>query len=94
MGRESRWRRVARFRLGNEMREGEYWEKEEERSCRLCGSEEETWEHVWERCREWKEGGGSWQEAVKWVLGGKGEGEWWMREIERERQAGKKQRDN
>lgn len=26
---ESRWKRVARFRLGNEMREGRYWEEEE-----------------------------------------------------------------
>lgn len=25
---ESRWKRVARFRLGNEMREGRYWEEE------------------------------------------------------------------
>lgn len=26
---ESRWRRVARFRLGNEMRESKYWEEKE-----------------------------------------------------------------
>ncbi|XP_067217103.1 LINE-1 retrotransposable element ORF2 protein [Linepithema humile] len=72
---ESRWKRVARFRLGNEVREGRYWEEEEKRRCRLCGGERETWEHVWEECREWKEGGGSWQEAVGWVLGEEGEGE-------------------
>ncbi|KYN11483.1 hypothetical protein ALC57_16363, partial [Trachymyrmex cornetzi] len=36
---EGRWRRVARFRLENEVREGRYWESEEERECRLCGSE-------------------------------------------------------
>lgn len=30
---ESRWRRVARFRLGNEMREGRYWEKEDKKIC-------------------------------------------------------------
>lgn len=35
--RESRWRRVARFRLGCEMRGGRYWEGKEERRCRLCG---------------------------------------------------------
>jgi len=23
------------------------------------------------KCREWAEGGGSWQEAVSWVLGGR-----------------------
>jgi len=55
---ESRWKRVARFRLGSEMREGRYWEGEERRKCRLCGYEEESWEHVWERCRKWREGGG------------------------------------
>lgn len=54
---ESRLRRVARFRLDNEMGEGRYWEGETKRTCRLCGSEEKTWEHVWERCRAWREGG-------------------------------------
>ncbi|KYN20536.1 hypothetical protein ALC57_07111 [Trachymyrmex cornetzi] len=39
---EERWRRVARFRLGNEVKEGRYWEEEEERKCRLCGSGWET----------------------------------------------------
>ncbi|KYN30070.1 hypothetical protein ALC57_00472 [Trachymyrmex cornetzi] len=29
-------------RLGNEVREGRYWEREEERNCRLCGSGVET----------------------------------------------------
>lgn len=37
---KSRWKRVARFRLGNEMREGRYWE--EEKRCRLCGRGVET----------------------------------------------------
>jgi len=82
---ESRWKRVARFRLGSEMREGRYWEGEERRKCRLCGYEEESWEHVWERCRKWGEGGGGWQEAIGRILGEDGEGEGWMREIERER---------
>ncbi|KYN29873.1 hypothetical protein ALC57_00672 [Trachymyrmex cornetzi] len=48
---EERWRRVAKFRLGNEVKEGRYWEEEEERKCRLCGSGCETWEHIWEGCR-------------------------------------------
>ena len=43
---ESRWQRVARFRLGNEMREGRYWEAEKKRVCRVCGWEEESSEHV------------------------------------------------
>lgn len=66
---------MARFRLGNEVREGSYWEAEEKKECRTCESEREIWEHVWERCRKWKNGGGSWQEAVGWVLGEGGEGE-------------------
>ncbi|XP_076660673.1 uncharacterized protein LOC143364045, partial [Halictus rubicundus] len=41
--KEEKWRRVARYRLGNEMRGGRYWEEEEERRCRRCGYEEETW---------------------------------------------------
>lgn len=53
---ESRWKRIARYRLGSEMRESKYWEGEESRICKLCGRGEETWEHVWEECREWKEG--------------------------------------
>jgi len=48
---ESRWRRVMRFRLGNEIREGFYWEKDENKVCRMCRGEMETWEHVWEGCR-------------------------------------------
>ena len=43
---ESRWRKIAMFRLGSEMREGRYWEGTEKRVCRVCGEEEETWEHV------------------------------------------------
>lgn len=31
--RKSRWQRVARYRLGNEMRENKYWVREEERIC-------------------------------------------------------------
>jgi len=82
---ESRVRRVARFRLGNEVREAYYWEEEEKRKCRLCGMGEETWEHVWEECRGWVEERSSWQVAMKWVLSEEGEGEWWMRKLEKER---------
>lgn len=39
---ESRWKRVLRFRMGNEMKESRYWEEEKKRSCRLCGGERET----------------------------------------------------
>lgn len=30
---ESRWQRVARYRLGSELRGGRYWEGEEKRVC-------------------------------------------------------------
>ena len=82
---ESRWKRIARFRLGNEMRGNRYWEKEERIMCRVCGGEREDWEHVWERCRDRGGGRKCWQEMVKEILGEEGEGEWWLREIERER---------
>lgn len=69
--------------MGNEIRKGIYWEEEEKRTCMLCERKGETWEHIWEECREWAEGVGSWQEAVSWILGEEGEG--WMRELERVR---------
>lgn len=56
----------------------------------MCGEERETWEHTWERCREWREGRGSWQEALGCVLEEEREGEWWMREIKKARGEGKK----
>lgn len=65
---ESRWKRIIRFRLGNEMRERLYWEKEKKRLCRLCGSEEESWVHVWERCRDWEKGGNFWRRRVANML--------------------------
>ena len=46
---ERRWTRIARFRRENEVKKCMYWEKEENRKCRICEWEEETWKHVWER---------------------------------------------
>lgn len=40
--RESRWRRVVRYRIGNEVRESKYWEEQRDKECRLCGMERET----------------------------------------------------
>ncbi|XP_068993226.1 golgin subfamily A member 6-like protein 24 [Neodiprion pinetum] len=80
---ESRWIRVARFRLGSEMKEARYWEEEEKRRCRVCGGEEETWEHVWERCVGWDRREESWQEVVRETSGEEGVGEVRMRELER-----------
>jgi len=50
---ESRWQRVAKFRLGSEVKEKRYWEDGKERLCRVCGVELEEWEHVWEECGRW-----------------------------------------
>lgn len=67
------------------MRKGRYWESEKRRRCRLCGGEVETWEHVWERCKgDW--GRGTWQEVVGRIWGEMGEGESWIRALEKERQ--------
>lgn len=52
--------KIARFKLGNEIREGKYWKGDEERRCRLCGMESESWEHLLERCRKWWKGGRKW----------------------------------
>lgn len=38
--------KIARFRLGSEMKEGRYWEGEEKRRCRLYGWELESWKYV------------------------------------------------
>lgn len=40
---------MAKFMLGNEVREEKYWVEKKKRKCRRCGREEETWEYVWER---------------------------------------------
>ena len=84
---EDKWSRVARYRLGNEMREGWYWEREEKRRCRICEGEEESWEHVLERCRREEEGiGKDWQERVTEILEEGGSGEKWMAEFNRWRE--------
>jgi len=70
---EKRWMRMAKFRLGEGVREGRYWEREENRRCRMCEREEETWKHVWEECGRWGTRG-SWQEMVEEVLGEGGRG--------------------
>lgn len=46
----------------------------------------ETWEHVWEECRDWRERGGGL--TVNRTLGEEGEGKSWMRELEEERRRG------
>lgn len=70
---ESR-RRMARYRLGDGLKGGNYWEDEESRKCRMCELEKETWEHVWERRGRWG-AEGSWENMVEKILEEEGEGE-------------------
>lgn len=42
--------RKARFRCCNEWRGDRYGETEEKKVCRTCRGEEETWQHLRERC--------------------------------------------
>lgn len=45
---ESRWQRIARFRLGNDIRGERYWEEEEKRKCRMCWRHGSIfWKNVW-----------------------------------------------
>ena len=62
-----------------------YWEKEENRKCRICEWEKETWEHVWERCVRGSEEKEGWQHNVVKVLGEEGLGEAWMKDLEKAR---------
>ena len=55
---------TARFRLGGENRSSRYWMKEEERTYRLCRMEEETLEHIFERCIHTKQEGRKWEEKL------------------------------
>lgn len=43
-------RTIARFRCGNEERSLEPWREPKGRLCRVCGTEEETLEHLMETC--------------------------------------------
>jgi len=76
---------LARFRCGNEMRGRQYWREEEERKCRICGEEDETIEHVLERCVTKR---GMRKEDL---LNGEGKGLDAIREIERSREAKRKE---
>lgn len=72
--------------MGCEVKEREFWKREEEKIYRMW-EEEKTWEHLWERCRDWGMEKGSWQEKVGGILGDSGE--WWMRREEDERKVGR-----
>ena len=58
-GKEEKKIRVARYRLGNEMRGERYWMGGDANRCRICGWEQESWERVLERCSDGGRGGGA-----------------------------------
>lgn len=67
MKRENQCKRIARFRLKNEVGEEKYWKGEDE--MRLCGGGGGTWRQVC--CKKDISGleeEGSWQEAHRWVV--------------------------
>jgi len=49
-GKGKKIKTIARFRCCNEWTGDKYWEKEEEKLCRICRKERETWEHIWREC--------------------------------------------
>lgn len=49
-GSKKKVRMIARFRCCNEWRGNRYGETEEKKVCRTCRGEEETWQHLRERC--------------------------------------------
>lgn len=40
--KEKERRTIARYRCGNEMREGQHWREEDKRICRVCRKEKEN----------------------------------------------------
>lgn len=90
--KKEKWNRIARFRLGNKMRDGRYWLKGEENMYRVCEGEGEDWNHVLERCMGGMGEGGEKEgieERVRRILAGDGTGEKWLVEIEKERKGRK-----
>ena len=79
---------LARYKLGNEIKEGRYWAIEEERKCRLCQEEEVTWEYVWEVCGKSGEEEGRWQVNVGRILGEEGR----LKRLDRKRNRGQEER--
>ena len=72
----NRVRRLVRYRLGNEIKEGRYWAMEEERKCRLCKCRRRN---VWVICGRSGEEEGGWQVNVGRILGEEGQGEGWLK---------------
>ena len=71
--------------MGNQMRGGWYWRTEEERRCRVCGGEEESWEHVLDRCSTKRGEERTIGERLRKILDEEGRGEERITEIEQVR---------
>lgn len=67
------------------MRENKYWVREEEKICKWCGVEKETWKHVWEKCGRWG-AERNWMDKIEEVLGEKREREIWLRKLDEMRE--------
>ena len=65
---------MARFRCGCEERARDRWRKEKDRLCRLCGTEEETIEHLITTCHPS-------EMSEEDLLGEDGKGLKWMRDL-------------
>lgn len=79
---------IARYRCGNEIKGGHYWEDEEERKCRICKQEEETLEHVLKKC-EYTKG----DMEIEDFLNGDGRGVEIMKIIKNRRMERRKEED-
>lgn len=80
--KKKRWQRMAKFRLRDGLTGNRYWEREEEKMCRVCKEGKETWKHIWEEftnCGVEK----GWQKMVNEVLGEEREGEEWYTELKK-----------
>ena len=80
--KEEKWARIARFRLGNGVKEAKYWKEVEKKKCRKCGWKIEIWEHILEECNEWKEDNRGTQDKILEILGEEGQREDWMEKWE------------
>ena len=80
-GRKGSQKIRARLRCGNEELQNRYWENEEKRTCRMCGKEEETLEHMGRTCLQKSRT----DECIRTLLTTE-KGEEWMRRIKETRE--------
>lgn len=56
---------IARWRMGNEANSNNFWKREDEKRCRLCGEAPETARQVMEECRISGTQGKPWKEVLR-----------------------------